>query len=80
MPPKLAPVMKALAPIFGCFIAISGALLPYFVMVFKMVYKAYEYLPTDLLEALAGLVFCFAGGLYPTFFAACEAARLTGWE
>lgn len=36
--------------------------------------------PTDLLEALLGLMFCFAGGLYPTLFAAVEAARLTGWD
>lgn len=41
---------------------------------------AYVMLPTDALDAIIGLVFCFCGGLYPMLFAAVQAARLSGWK
>lgn len=37
-------------------------------------------MPTDVMWVIFGLVLCFAGGLYPTLFAAIEAARLCGWD
>jgi len=77
--PKLAGFLKATAPCVGMFISMLQALFPYIAMFCKGCYAVYNYLPTDLLEMILGLVFCFAGGLYPTFFAAIEAARLTGW-
>jgi len=43
-------------------------------------YAIYSIIPIDLLNAVIGVVLCFCGGLYPTLFAALEAARLSGWE
>lgn len=43
-------------------------------------YKLYNLCPTDLAWCAFGLVLCFAGGMYPTLFAAIEAARLCGWD
>jgi len=79
-PPRLAPVLKCLGPVLGFGIAIFQALLPFFMAFFNICAKFYAIVPTDLLEAGMGVIFCFAGGLYPTLFAACEAARLTGWD
>lgn len=47
---------------------------------YTLLQVVYSVIPVDLLSALVGLVWCFCGGLYPTLFAAVEAARLTGWE
>jgi hypothetical protein len=37
-------------------------------------------MPTDIMWVIFGFVLCFAGGLYPTLFAAIEAGRLCGWD
>jgi hypothetical protein len=36
-------------------------------------------MPTDLIVAQAGIVYCFAGGYYPALFAALQAAQHCGW-
>jgi len=78
--PKLAGLLKTLAPIIGMIISLCQVMFPFFAMAARGCYQIYMKTPTDLLEATMGLVFCFAGGLYPTLFAAVEAARMTGWE
>jgi hypothetical protein len=79
-PPQLAKVINMIAPCLGCFISAMQAMVPLIVLVTQKLYAIYNYLPTDLLEMIIGLTFCFCGGLYPTLFAAFEAARLSGWE
>ena len=37
-------------------------------------FQVYSFLPGNLLEAIAGFIFCFFGGLFPTLLAAIE-----GW-
>eukprot|EP00729_Bicosta_minor_P017271 gene17271-33313_t len=76
--PKVAAALRMAAPVVGV------AVWSYLILI-SHVYETqyavvYSVIPVDLLSALVGLVWCFCGGLYPTLFAAVEAARLTGWE
>lgn len=54
--------------------------LPPVVRVTQTVLQFYVALPKDLIIAQAGLVYCFAGGYFPTLFAAIQAAEQCGWE
>ena len=54
--------------------------LPPVVACVRAVTAFYAALPIDALLAQAGLVYCFAGGYFPTLFAALQAARNCGWE
>ena len=54
-----------LPPLFGCA---------------RLVGSIYRQLPRDAIVAQVGLVYCFAGGYYPTLFSALQAARHCGWE
>jgi len=55
-------------------------LLPPTVAFVRSVAKVYAALPTDAILAQVGLVYCFAGGYFPTLFAALQAAQHCGWE
>lgn len=57
--------------------AISFLLPPLIVMTGKA-WKAYKKLPQNVARFLTGFVFCFFGGLYPTLFAAIQAAEHGG--
>jgi hypothetical protein len=52
--------------------------LPPTAFVVKNVYRFYNKLPHDAIMAQAGLVYCFAGGYFPTLFAAISAAQNSG--
>lgn len=54
--------------------------LPPVVSAVRAVTMFYAILPVDACLAQAGLVYAFAGGYYPTLFAALQAARHCGWE
>jgi hypothetical protein len=41
-------------------------------------YAIYSRLPLDAVHFLTGVIFCFFGGLYPTLFAAIQAAKHSG--
>jgi hypothetical protein len=60
-------------------VQVAVALWPVVWQLFQRGKAIYQLLPSDCISALLGLVFCFCGGLFPTLFAAVEAARLTGW-
>jgi len=79
-PPACAKILKALAPFAGMIQAFWIAAWPYLCKLAGLLYKLYNLVPTDLFHAAHGFVLCFAGGLYPTLFAAIEAARLCGWD
>lgn len=55
-------------------------LLPPTVACVRSVVAVYAALPTDAILAQVGLVYCFAGGYFPTLFAAVQAAQHSGWE
>jgi len=79
-PPHLAKILRALAPFVGMIQAFLEVVWPYLCKMVQLIYKLYNLCPTDLFHAALGFVLCFAGGLYPTLFAAIEAARLCGWD
>jgi hypothetical protein len=56
------------------------ALLPPVVAAVRGINSFYRAMPLDAVIAQVGLVYCFAGGYYPTLFSALQAARYCGWE
>jgi len=71
-----AVVSKAVAPA----IAFVSLVFPYIVQFFQVASNTYSKLPTNAISALVGLIFCFFGGVYPTLFAAIQAAKHSGGE
>jgi len=57
----------------------SRTILPPIITTIRATATFYKALPTDAIVAQAGLVYCFAGGYYPTVFAALAAAQHCGW-
>lgn len=55
-------------------------ILPPLVATTRAVTAFYAALPVDAILAQAGLVYCFAGGYFPTLFSATQAAQHCGWE
>lgn len=54
--------------------------LPHIITYSKKAHAYYVKLPKDYLNLLIGCVFCFFGGIYPTIFAAIEAAKHGGMD
>lgn len=54
--------------------------LPLLIKYSNLFYKYWSKIPRDESYILIGLVFCFFGGLYPTLFAAIQAAKASGWD
>lgn len=61
-------------------ISCGRAILPPAVAVTKGIVGFYRALPIDAVIAQVGLVYCFAGGYYPTLFSALQAAQHCGWQ
>jgi len=53
-------------------------LLPIVITYVKIAHSWYVKLPTEHLNLLVGVIFCFLGGIYPVLFAAIEAAKHGG--
>jgi len=79
-PPKLAGILKALAPFIVILGNIIGLLLPYIAKVWDAVQYAYSHMPNNLLQSLLGFLMCFFGGAFPVTISAVEAWNLCGWE
>lgn len=79
-PPFLAKYLEMAAPAIGAATVYVQLALPHIIKALTACRDFYKALPGDLLTAAIGLLFCFFGGLYPTLFAAVQAARLCGWE
>jgi len=77
--PTVAKALRMTAPLVGVGVHVATVLWPYVWQMVQACRNVYSVMPVDLISALVGLVWCFCGGLYPTVFAAVEAARLTGW-
>jgi len=54
--------------------------LPLVITYIKIAYDWYVKLPTDYLNLIIGIIFCFFGGVYPVLFAAVQAAKHGGWH
>jgi len=67
---------KAIGPI----LQVVTILLPYLITYCDRIYSYYKTLPKDTARFFIGFIFCFFGGLYPTLFAAIEAAKHGGIE
>lgn len=71
---------KTIGTVAGCVAAGVRMTLPPVVACARGVITFYRALPRDAILAQAGLVYCFAGGYYPTLFTGLQAARQCGWE
>jgi hypothetical protein len=71
---------KTVESIVGIIIDICRTVLPPVYSFTRCTIQFYRSLPTDAIVAQAGLVYCFAGGYYPTLFAALTAAQNCGWQ
>jgi hypothetical protein len=60
--------------------ACGKIVLPSMVTLVSFVVKVYRGLPMDAIVAQIGLVYCFAGGYYPTLFSSLQAAQHCGWN
>ena len=72
---KAAAMLEAVAKPIGTFL--SFVIPPLFCMVTKA-YGWFSVLPQNVAQFLVGFVFCFFGGIYPTVFAAVQAAEHGG--
>lgn len=61
-------------------ISCGRVVLPPTVAVIRGVVGFYRALPIDAVVAQIGLVYCFAGGYYPTLFSSLQAAQHCGWN
>jgi hypothetical protein len=60
--------------------ACGKIVLPPMVTLVSFILKIYRGLPMDAIVAQIGLVYCFAGGYYPTLFSSLQAAQHCGWN
>ena len=85
MPPRGGKVsqgglVKLLTAVTELLIRCGQLVLPPTVAVIRTLFGLYRALPTDAILAQVGLVYCFAGGYYPTLFSTLQAARQCGLE
>jgi hypothetical protein len=66
--------------IVGIITDVCKTVLPPMVTFARVTIQFYRSLPLDAIIAQVGLVYCFAGGYYPTLFAALTAAQQCGWQ
>lgn len=59
-------------------IQVFSFLIPIVISISQSIWKFYKTLPENALQLLIGILYCFFGGLYPTCFAAVEAAKHGG--
>jgi hypothetical protein len=82
-PPRGGQDANALVKIVGTIvqILISGGkmVLPPVMTFAQFLVGFYRSLPMDAIIAQIGLVYCFAGGYYPTLFSSLQAAQHCGW-
>jgi hypothetical protein len=71
---------KTVESIVGIITGVCRTVLPPMVTFTRITIQFYRSLPLDAIIAQVGLVYCFAGGYYPTLFAALTAAQQCGWQ
>lgn len=71
---------KTVESIVEIIAGVCKTVLPPVVACARLTIRFYRSLPVDFIIAQVGLVYCFAGGYYPTLFAALTAAQQCGWQ
>jgi len=79
-PPALVPYIKKCEPVLAVTIWFFSKIIPFYVKAYEYLETFLEYVPTDLLTAILGLIVCFFGGMFPTLIAAVEAWNVAGGE
>ena len=77
---RLNGLVRLVGTLTQALISCGRTVLPPTVGAIKAVMNFYRGLPQDAIVAQVGLVYCFAGGYYPTLFSCLQAARHCGWE
>ena len=75
-----ARLVQVVTTITNMLIAGGKLVLPPAVAMVQAIASVYQQLPTNVLAASTGLVYCFAGGYYPTLFSSMAAAQQYGWN
>ena len=70
--------VKVVGTVTSVLIQCGKLVLPPTVALTKAVVDIYRALPKDAILAQVGLVYCFAGGYYPTLFSSLQAAQHCG--
>ncbi|GAX15175.1 hypothetical protein FisN_12Lh122 [Fistulifera solaris] len=84
LPPRggqgINQVVRVVSAITQILIECGNLVLPPAVAIARLIVRIYRALPKDAIVAQVGLVYCFAGGYYPTLFSSLQAAQQYGWN
>ena len=80
LPPGVDGFIHVVTTVTNILVQMGSLVLPPVVGVAKAVVGLYRALPKDAIIAGSGLMFCFAGGYYPTLFSSIQAAQQYGWD
>jgi hypothetical protein len=72
--------VKAVGSVTQILVQCGKLVLPPTAAFVKLIVDVYRALPKDAIVAQVGLVYCFAGGYYPTLFSSLQAAQHCGWN
>jgi hypothetical protein len=75
---NLTTFAKAIQAVARPAVAILVWFLPLAISYCRFLHTTWKKIPYDASTFLVGVVFCFFGGLYPTLFAALQAAKHSG--
>jgi hypothetical protein len=78
MEKELTVAAQALQAVAKPVLEFLSVALPFLITVVRKIYGLFQKLPQNALLFLCGFVFCFFGGIFPTLFAAIQAADYGG--
>mmetsp|Transcript_12249 Transcript_12249/g.16020 ORF Transcript_12249/g.16020 Transcript_12249/m.16020 type:complete len:440 (-) Transcript_12249:68-1387(-) len=73
-------VVHVVTTVTNMLVAGGKLVLPPLVAFVQTLATLYRSLPKDAIVASTGIVYCFAGGYYPTLFSSMQAAQQYGWN
>jgi len=79
-PPRLASFLSAISPIVVILGNVFGFFLPFLATAWNYLQTVYSNLPSNIIQAILGVLMCFFGGAFPVTISAVEAWKLCGWE
>uniref|UniRef100_A0A7S3PCK5 ABC transmembrane type-1 domain-containing protein n=1 Tax=Amphora coffeiformis TaxID=265554 RepID=A0A7S3PCK5_9STRA len=80
LPPGVDGFVTVVSTVTNLLVQMGSLILPPAVGAAKAIVGVYRALPKDAIVAGSGLMFCFAGGYYPTLFSSIQAAQQYGWD
>ena len=72
--------VRVVSTVTNILVQAGSIILPPTVAIARTIVGFYQWLPKDAIVAQVGLVYCFAGGYYPTLFSSLQAAQQYGWN